>query len=190
MSTTEMIIEQLIGGIQALFWFVCIFLTVFGYEWINIQRLTDFSTGIIFIAICFAYPLGIIVDEAADFIFEKWSISIRDKRFTEMNINPDDQMATAFILLSQKENEFLGRYLSYLRSRIRLCRLTVVNSVIVTLILPIFLWSRLKYDNQAVVFVIFSGLFVASLAVWGWYRVSDNFAKKIASLYQNRRLIE
>ncbi|MBW4556914.1 MAG: hypothetical protein KME59_13385 [Trichormus sp. ATA11-4-KO1] len=104
MSTTALVIEHLITGLQAVIWLLLLVLTAFGWNWINLTVLKDFTTILTFVGLAVVYPIGIFVDELADFVFKPWMKRIRRKRFRLEGFDPDDLDLTTMNLLQKKAN--------------------------------------------------------------------------------------
>ena len=188
MSTTAIIAEHLISGLQAAIWIFLVVLTIFGSEWINLDQIKTFSTLLTMLSIAFLYPIGIFIDDVADFLFGHWSKRIRSARFQKEDIKIDDDKATAFQLLQETKGDFLKSYFSYVRMRIRIARSASFNFMACTVSVVAFTVFRITYTWEILIVELIIGCVVTSLAIWAWYRVSDTFAKQIARSFkaQNR----
>lgn len=70
MTTTALLIEHLIGGMHALVWFALIVLTLFGFHWIDIDKLKGTEAFVLPLLLAIAYPFGVFIDNLADDIFK------------------------------------------------------------------------------------------------------------------------
>lgn len=181
MSTTALVIEHLITGLQAAIWLSLLVLTAFGWKWINLLVLKDFTTIFTFVGLATVYPIGIFVDELADFAFKPWMKRIRKRRFRLEGFDPDDLDLTTMNLLQKTDDEFLKSYFNYIRIRIRVSRSTALNFALITITALIFTTARFRYSQGFVLIVfteIFVGILLTALSAWVWCEVSDTFAKQ------------
>jgi hypothetical protein len=181
MSTTALVIEHLITGLQAAIWLSLLVLTAFGWNWINLTVLKDFTTILTFVGLAVVYPIGIFVDELADFVFKPWMKRIRRKRFRLEGFDPDDLDLTTMNLLQKTDDEFLKTYFNYIRMRIRVSRSTALNLALITVTALIFTVVRFSHSQRfaLIIFVvIFVGILLTALSAWVWCGVSDTFAKQ------------
>lgn len=181
MSTTALVIEHLITGLQAAIWLSLLVLTAFGWNWINLTVLKDFTTILTFVGLATVYPIGIFVDELADFVFKPWMKQIRKKRFRLEGFDPDDLDLTTMNLLQKTDDEFLKTYFNYIRMRIRVSRSTALNLALITI--TALLFTTVRFSNSQsfalIIFVvIFVGILLTALSAWVWCGVSDTFAKQ------------
>lgn len=181
MSTTALVIEHLITRLQAAIWLSLLVLTAFGWNWINLSVLKDFTTILTFVGLAAIYPIGIFVDELADFVFKPWMKRIRRKRFRLEGFDPDDLDLTTMSLLQQTDDEFLKTYFNYIRMRIRVSRSTALNLVLITVAALFFTTVRFSHSQSftLIIFVvIFIGTLLTVLSAWVWREVTDIFAKQ------------
>jgi hypothetical protein len=181
MSTTALVIEHLITGLQAAIWLSLLILTAFGWNWINLTVLKDFTTIFTFVGLAVVYPIGIFVDEFADFVFKPWMKRIRRKRFRLEGFDPDDLDLTTMNLLQKTDDEFLKTYFNYIRMRIRVSRSTALNLALITvtaLIFTVVRFSRSQSFALIMFIVLFVGILLTVLSAWVWCGVSDTFAKQ------------
>lgn len=78
MSTTDLFVELMVIGIGASIWLILFIFSIFGYEWVPVDRVASLFALIPVAAV--VYVLGIIVDRIADTIFEKlWGQTLCEK---------------------------------------------------------------------------------------------------------------
>jgi len=187
MTTTALVIEHLIIGLQAAIWLSLIVLTGFGWNWINLSVLKDFTTILTFVALATVYPIGIFVDELADYIFKPWMKRIRERRFRSEGFEPDDLDLTAMYVLQRTDDQFLKAYFSYIRMRIRVSRFTAFNVALSTITAVIFTSVRF-YNSKVFMLILFTeilfGMLITVIAIWVWCGVSDTFAKQTARAFK------
>lgn len=139
------------------------------------------------------YPIGIFVDELADYISHPWIKRIRDRRFHSEGLDPDNSNLQAMYLLQRTDDDFLRSYFNYIRMRVRVSRSTALNLALTTAAAVIFSIVRFRH-SQGFALVIFAeiliGVLSTTLATWVLSRVSDTFAKQLArALNTNPSLI-
>lgn len=62
MNTTSLLIEFVIAGSQAAFWLALLALSLFGYDWINLERVRGGEVFVAALSLLIFYPLGIFAD--------------------------------------------------------------------------------------------------------------------------------
>jgi len=184
MSTTSIIIEHLISGLQAAIWIILIIFTFIGYDWIDIAKVKELSTLITFIGFAFVYPLGIFVDDLSDKVFHKWMKKIRKKRFIKEGIKEDKFEATAFYLLRESGDDFLRNYFNYIRMRIRISRSASINFLFCTVTAIAFTLAQFSLRFVLVVIELVVGGGLTLMAIFVWSRITDTFAKQIVRAYK------
>lgn len=181
MSTTALVIEHLITGLQAAIWLSLLILAAFGWNWINLSLLKDFTTIFTFVGLATVYPIGIFVDELADYAFKPWMKRIRKQRFRLEGFDPGDLDLTTMNLLQRTDDEFLKSYFNYIRMRIRVSRSTAINLALITITSLIFTVARFRHSQEfaLIIFIeVFVGILLTALSIWVWCEVSDTFAKQ------------
>lgn len=187
MSTTSLIIEHVITGIQAAIWILLILLTIFGYSWLDITVIRDFSTILTILGLAIIYPIGIFVDNLADQLFDKWMQRIRTRRFALEGFHTEQPSLTAMYLLQRTDDDFLKAYFNYIRVRIRVSRSTTVNFALITISSTLFTLIRCNNLPNLILICtteILVGTSLTVLALWAWRKVTDTFAKQIARSFQ------
>ncbi len=106
MSTTSVIIEHLICGIQSLIWIIFTVLTLTGFHWIDLEIFSKYVSQITLIALSIAYPLGIFIDEVADLLLGKRNKKIRNIAFEKEGLEGEPYKTTAFFLLQKSGDDF------------------------------------------------------------------------------------
>ena len=123
MSTTAAILELLVIGVQAMVWLLMLACAVFGVEWVRPflkDDLPQFKEFLGVLALCVAYPLGVLVDEFADEVV----FGPRYKRMREKMLGEP----LLFTLLMDPRVAPVRFYFDYGRTRIRLVRSACVNA--------------------------------------------------------------
>lgn len=83
MSTTAVIIEHLISGLQADLWIIFLVLAIGGYCWVPWEHLKSISTEVTIVAFAVVDPIGSFFDEVADRVFHPWTVTIRQSRLRQ-----------------------------------------------------------------------------------------------------------
>jgi hypothetical protein len=176
MSTTVLFVEHLITGFQATVWTSLLVLSVFGYEWVDLNKYKDFIAIVTMLVISFIYPLGVFVDNTSDELLKSWNRKIREKCI-------EDKTLSARKLLTITDDDAFAEYLGYVRTRIS--RSTFLNFLLITLTAIIFTATRLQVVCgsdfwKVIVFEIIVGSFIKIFALANWHKISHTFAKQIA----------
>ena len=174
MTTTHLFVELLVIGIGAFLALLLGIAAVFGGSpemfsgFMNVRALIPVLATV--------YVLGILVDRFADRAFDSWDMKLRRSVFGEEDSAYYEARRT---LVMDAEN--LWRDLHYGRSRLRICRGWVFNSVL----LMGGLWA-FRYSDKATPVIPAQEFWVAlgSLALlgvgctWCWYRLIRTEYKK------------
>jgi len=181
MSTTSLIIELLITGLQALIWLILLIFCAFGHDWISVARIKEFETIIAVLLLPIVYPLGILVDYLADELLRPVEIQVR-----ESFIKDDRQ--NAMRLMIELKDQSLSNHLGYLRSKIRISRSFTLNTVFISISGICFLIIRCqKVPNfpfwRLLLFYTIIGFTLSILSFKSWKRFNRSFFRRIAQLY-------
>lgn len=140
MNTTNLFVELIVIGVGATLWIVLLILSLFGYAWVPFDGLLSLPALIPILSVI--YVLGIVVDRLADALFEQiWKEGLLARVYMQANRN--DQYRNDRRLL-YTESDRLADLLEYGRSRLRICRGWVVNSVLILVAMNLFIWLRLE----------------------------------------------
>lgn len=184
MSTTAVIVEHLISGLQAAIWLVLSLLAIFGYDWIKVDQLKEITPQLTFLTLAVVYPLGIFIDEVADFMLESWSKKIRRNMFQCEGICRAEEDVTAFQILQDTKDEFLRSYFGYIRMRIRISRSASFNFAACTIAVIVFTLMRAPYSLKVLLTEFVIGFVFTLLAIWAWYKTSNTFAKQVSRAFK------
>ncbi len=162
MNTTNLFVELVVIGVGALAWVVLLVLSVFGWDWVPTERV--FSTTALIPLLSLVYVLGIVSDRIADSLFEHyWNEDLLKERFTEIN---DYHLARREIL---SRSERLSELLEYGRSRLRICRGWSLNSILISVALNLFIWTKLRDSSLALTLSVFGTVSCIIFAIASWY---------------------
>ena len=116
------------GGVEALIWVVLVALTIAQpskADYQAIAKLHNWATPIAPVLLAVAYALGIVVDRVADSLF---------KKIFGKSSDPAD-LRLKVLARGDKVTDFL----EYIRSKIRVARVTTLNLVAITVAMGFFL---------------------------------------------------
>jgi 8-oxo-dGTP pyrophosphatase MutT (NUDIX family) len=134
MSTTAVVAEILIVGLEAEAWLGLLVVTIFGSAWIDVDAASKFTPILLVLMVATAYVLGVIVDRAADTGF-KWFSGHRLGRWSNRTFGKSSE---AWLLpareqtmrtLVMRDGGPAAAFVDYQRSRLRVARGTAVNLV-------------------------------------------------------------
>ena len=183
MTTTVLIVEHLIAGIQVLCWGFLLVLARFGTEWINIELVSSSASAIALFLLALVYPLGVVCDTVADSIGKRWVGRINRSIYKEASV-PED--TTAFEVISKAKNDFVTSYFNYLRSRIRAARCLSFNLACTVVVLTT-LWlcgSNVLGVNVPTFWgVILAMVILIVVTVFAWRGMCIQAAKRVAFTY-------
>ena len=175
MSTTAILVEILIVGLQACLWLSFIILTIFGFDWVaplmKVVKGWEPLLSIFILGIC--YTIGIVIDRVADCLF----LIINPQNFLMKSnwikkhaevAHGDPRMEV--LSCENKATDFLEN----IRSRVRIARATVLNTIFVTFFCLLFLLVQTSYPWKILSYVIISGSLVtiSSMLILGVLEVT------------------
>src|SRR3954466_1712965 len=126
MSTTALFVDLLIIGIQVATWLILLIFTVFDYRWFSLEYIKGSETAIAVMLLPMFYPIGIFIDNLADYVLHSWRDDIRKKSGLD-----EDQTITK--LLTTLKDDKLSEYFDYVRIRIRISRSSALNFMLITI---------------------------------------------------------
>jgi 8-oxo-dGTP pyrophosphatase MutT (NUDIX family) len=150
-STTAVVAEILIVGLEAEAWLAVLLLVVFGQGWVDPDTLAKFGSVLLLVVVAAAYGLGVIVDRASDSIFKRledtafgaWLNRRFGRSSAEMEL-PARVRTMRFAVLAKGGG--VATFLDYQRSRMRVVRGTALNLALGTVTV---VWYLGKYGEPA-----------------------------------------
>src|SRR5687767_9636167 len=141
MNTTLVFAELLIIGLEGGIWVSFLFLSIFGVSAFEkpLAYLKDWQVLVLPIVFALIYVMGVIIDRGADSLFRKKEKQINNEIVGDL---PVTISVMRFSLGTQ--NDFLNQQLDYTRTRIRIVRASIVNFLLISFSLSIFLLTRLS----------------------------------------------
>lgn len=181
--------ELLVAGIQATVWVGFLAASFFGTAWIEDISLERWAIPLGAIAVSLVYALGVIVDRAADAIFEPWDYSLRRKVFGLAK--GDEHRISRSRLEIVGWNPEMAKDLAYARSRVRLLRASALNLLLMVPTGAIFMLARTNLHEPGatprLLVTLVSGVLAAAGASWGWARLSKSQYTQLKLMDQIRK---
>jgi hypothetical protein len=162
MTTTAVFAEILVGGIGALIWVVLIALSIARPSTADAAAFfshKDWAAPALPLLLAVAYALGIIVDRVADSLFRKAVRKAHKESKTRLRVLARGDKVTDFI--------------EYIRSRLRIARVTTLNLILITLTAPL----SLKPAPAFATFVVLAALTLA--AAFTMWRIGETYAARL-----------
>ena len=158
MTTTAIVAELVIGGLEAATWVALYVFAVAGTDWVDWAQLSDWQALILLLLVAAAYVLGILVDRVADS-----SLSRLDRiAFGKPKLRGREVQTMRVALLHHEDGN--TRFLEYQRSRMRVARATVLNLVLLAPALAAFLLAQTGADWWTAAAV--AAVVLAALVSW------------------------
>ena len=162
MGTTNLFVELVVIGVGVLIWLVLFAFTILGFP------PPDFRDGVLFASaiplLAITYVAGIIWDRIVDQLFE--GIWVDNWRSDYFPTKIDYYNARRTILT---KSERLSELLEYGRSRMRICRAWVINSILIGISLDTLLVVRFS-DNNNLAAMLFTATSVCmALSIGAWF---------------------
>lgn len=153
---TSIIFELVLIGFQVLIWVSLLVLTVFGYHWLNLDALKEWSAQLSIALVGVAYMFGLIFDKAISSLPYRWVMG--GSAPTETSNIPSPLVMRMEILVQKPE------VFDALEKRInqhRLVRSTVFNLALISLSATAFFSTQIGFRIRLfIVFLLLSILFV------------------------------
>lgn len=156
MNTTAIFVEILFAGVQSMVWIALLLLAFFGIAWpAALAGAHTWSALLAVVAFAAAYTLGIINDRCARWFFHLFLkdrtiercyealdkvVRILRRSRTEPGYEVDAEADGGRLAVAAKEGQ-LSDFLNFIRSRLRIARVTIFNTLLTMLasVLLIFL---------------------------------------------------
>lgn len=176
MTTTALFAELVVGGVQTMGWlFILATLWHSPGRLLSVVRPLSAAEG--FILLVFAYALGVVFDRLWDAALKP--ISQRLKKSILKHPNRADRIRAQLFSTDQPQAAFID----YIRSRLRVTRATLCNSLLAALIsASVHFWraSEPWADTLTFVSVFATGVFL--LAVFAYRDITHNYYKTLLRL--------
>src|SRR5438309_2041347 len=144
------VLELVLIGFQVIIWVSLLVLAVFGFQWIHLDALKQWSTEISVALVGVAYMFGLIFDKAVGSLPYRWIVG-GPRTPSEDSPNPL-AMRVEILTANPEVYEALERRIN----QHRLVRATVFNLAFISLSALTFLMTRLGFSLR--LFIAFLGL--------------------------------
>jgi len=165
MSTTSILVEILIIGIQATVWLSLVVLSIFGYEWVPsaITSAKGWEGMLSVFGLGLCYTLGIFVDRAADCLMVLYhpGDTLLKSAWIRRHANVAHSDMRMRILCAQNKG---ADFLEHIRSRIRIVRATALNGILASFASILFLAVRTSHASPAILSIVVALGLLLSLA--------------------------
>ncbi|HEY0322514.1 MAG TPA: hypothetical protein VGC66_16280 [Pyrinomonadaceae bacterium] len=176
---TSIIFELVLIGFQVLIWVSLLVLTIFGYHWLNLEGLKEWSAELSVALVGVAYMFGLIFDKAVGALPYSWIIggstltrTDESPSILEMRMNILTKKPEIFDALERRINQH------------RLVRSTVFNLALISLAALAFLMTQLGFSIRLfIVFLLLSALFVG-LSLFTGRRSAETLYLELFQVYK------
>jgi hypothetical protein len=181
MSTTALIVEMLVVGLQFGIWLLMIVMLVSGLNFTELaQKLKDvekFAAPLAFVGVGVLYTLGVVFDTLTALIEDL----VEDKLFASAEQIPNRRELRQRLRLKDIE---LTQALDSDQYRLRLVRSTAFNFIPIAVIgsILVLTTSELRLYEHIVYVVLLLGLAVT--AAYGWYRRRESYHRDRVEFYK------
>jgi hypothetical protein len=177
---TSIIFELVLIGFQVLIWLSLLVLAVFGYDWLSLEGLKEWSTELSVALVGVAYMFGLIFDKAVSALPYRWTIG--GSALTKVGDFPSPLTMRMEILAQKPEvYEVLERRLN----QHRLVRSTVFNLALISLSALIFFLVRIGFTIRLFVVFLFLSLMFLGLALFTGKRSAETLNFELLNAYNS-----
>jgi len=168
MSTTAVVAEILIVGLEAEAWLGLLVVTIFGSGWIDLETASKFSAILLVLMVAIAYVLGVIVDRGADTGF-KWFGSKSVGRWHNHIFGKDSEtwvlpaLEQTMRTVVMRDGGAMATFIDYQRSRLRVARGTAVNLMVAMLVAGVYSALHNSWPTTVRIEALLLGLLVVTL---------------------------
>ena len=177
MSTTALIVELVIVGIQVTIWVSMIVVLLSGYQWLNPDTVGKIATPLAVILLAVCYTIGII--------FDAFTALLEDKLFERREISEADRGKRR--ALRQKlrlRDSALSLQLDNDQYLLRLLRSTTLNLILITLFGSILVCTAGGLSTAQRIFYVALLVVFAGIGAYGWWRRRTRFVKNRDAFYK------
>lgn len=177
MTTTAIVAEILIVGLETVVWLGLLIGSLFGTGGLRGEEIKGWETLATIFVLAAAYALGVIVDRLADSLFKRVA---RRSHLAPKGYPPLSKMR----LRMMQEDNGVTRFLEYQRSRIRVMRATTLNVPFIFGSAVLYLVHRARVPGSSV--IAFASLGCVSLAASFFVtrRIQDAYNYRLMEAYE------
>ena len=183
MGTTALIVEMVIIGFQVLVWMALMVLTIFGYHWIDLSKLKDWSTIVSVALVGISYTLGIVFDSFIGSLFAPWEYSVQgrfiDRSHTNSTVSFGQMRAYIIATNSDVSDDLTKR-----NNRSSLVRATSLNLLLITLSSLVLVLTRIGFSWKLLTVIIVSSGLLTGLAISTWAKSIRGYYYYLNEVYK------
>jgi hypothetical protein len=189
METTSIVIEFVIIGFQVVIWIILLFLSIWGYAWVDLPALRDWA-GIFTIGlIAVSYTFGLIFDSIIGNIFKFWSYSeskniskIINLENTQKDLFNHESPAKmrAYIIASAPN---LTEEINKINYQNKLLRATSINFILISLVALLFVATRIGVTWQSITTILLFPIFLTICSLWAWRKSYSLYYYELGQIY-------
>jgi hypothetical protein len=166
--SASIIFELVLIGFQVLIWVSLLILTVFGYNWLHLESLKQWSAQLSVALVGVAYMLGLIFDKAVSALPYSWIIG--GGALTKAGDLPSPLEMRMHILAKKPEvSEVLERRIN----QHRLVRSTVFNLALISLSALVFFITQIGFRIRLLIVFLFLSIMFVGLALFTGRRSAE-----------------
>jgi hypothetical protein len=176
---TSIIFELVLIGFEVLIWVSLLILTVFGYDWLQLEGLKQWSTELSVALVGVAYMFGLIFDKAIGTLPYSWTIG--GSALTRMDEGPSPLAMRMEILVKKPEAyEVLEKRIN----QHRLVRSTVFNLAFISLSALLFFIAQIGFTMRLFIVFLFLSVLFLSLTLFTGRRSAETLYSELFQTYK------
>src|SRR5438067_3264082 len=157
----SIIFELVLIGFQVIIWVFLLTMAIFGYEWIKLDAVNQWSTQLSVALVGVAYMFGLIFDKAVSSLPYSWIIGGSD--LTRVGDKPHPLTMRMEILEKRPD---IYDVLEKRLNQHRLVRSSVFNLALISLSALAFFIARIGFDIRLFIVFVLLSIFFVSLALF------------------------
>jgi 8-oxo-dGTP pyrophosphatase MutT (NUDIX family) len=169
-STTAVVAEILIVGLEAEAWLALLIVTIFGTGWIDLTTASKFAPILLVLMLATAYVLGIMVDRVADSAFKlfngtgvgRWNNRRFGKTSEDWTLPAREETMRMAVM---REGGGIAGFVDYQRSRIRVARGTALNLIVGVIVGGVYFAWRKGWGDTVRFEALLLGLLLVTVPV-------------------------
>ena len=176
---TSIIFELVLIGFQVLIWVSLLVLTVFGYDWLHLSGLKEWSGELSVALIGVAYMFGLMFDKAVGALPYSWAIG--GSALTKIGEDPSPLEMRMEILVKKPEAyEVIEQRIN----RHRLVRSTVFNLALISLSALAFFKEQLGFSVRLLIVLLFLSIMFVGLSLFTGRRSAETLYRELLHTYR------
>jgi hypothetical protein len=185
MSTTAIVVELLVVGLETLAWAILLIGSLFGLDWLKPLAIAFEQAGVLLtmLIVGFAYIVGIVVEQVSDALIQPWEKRIENstrKKFRSGIWNKKFYIYGHFEQATQQ--------LDYMRSRRRLLRSSILNIALIAIFALMFVWRQVPPTATSrsglTWFIGTTGATMTILTMFVYRRITEGYFLAIQRVYE------